>query len=155
MLLPLAKVLVGLVEAAVSFLIMFVLMIVWRYSFSVNLIALSLFLVLNIISGLGIALWLNALNLRYRDLNQFIPYLIGFAIWLTPVFYPSTLIPHEYSFLLYVNPMAGIIECYRWALLGDAFPSARYLIALVEIIIVFFSGIMIFIRLEDDMADYL
>ena len=155
MVLPLSKVIVGLVEAGVSFLIMFVLMIAYGYGFSLKLLGLILFLPLNIVAGLGIALWLNALNLRYRDLNQFIPYLVGFAIWLTPVFYPSTLIPNEYSFLLYLNPMAWIIECYRWSILDDAFPSVKYLISLAEVTIVFISGMVIFIRLEDDMADYL
>jgi len=155
MALPLAKVLVGLVEAAVSLGIMFALMLVMDYPFLPKLLVLPLFLLLNIITGLGIALWLNALNLRHRDLNQFIPYLVGFLIWLTPVFYPATLIPQEYSFFLYLNPMAGIIELYRWCILGDAFPSASYLISLAEIIAVFISGMVIFIRMEDDMADYL
>jgi len=155
MVLPLAKVLVGLVEAGVSFLILFTLMIILGYPFSVKLLALFVFLFFNIISGLGIALWLNALNLRYRDLNHFIPVLIGFLIWLTPVFYPSTLIPQEFSFLLYLNPMAGIIECYRWAILGDPFPSIKYLIAIAEVAVVFIAGVWFFIRMEDVMADYL
>lgn len=155
MALPLAKVLVGLMEAVVSLVIMFSLMAVYGYPFQIKLLALPLFLLINIITGLGLVLWLNALNLRYRDLNQFIPYLIGFMIWLTPVFYPSTLIPAAYSFLLYLNPMAGIIGLYRWCILGDAFPSPGYLIALAEITVIFLSSLVIFIRLEDDIADYL
>jgi len=155
MVLPLAKVLVGLPEVAISLVIMFVLMAVYDFPFTLRLLWVPVFVLLNIITGLGIALWLNALNLRYRDLNQFIPYFIGFVIWLTPVFYPSTLVPEEYSFFLYANPMAGIVELYRWAIMDDVFPSAKYLIALAEVLLLFISGMVIFIRMEDDMADYL
>lgn len=155
MVLPLAKAVVGLAEAIVSLVIMFALMMMWGYPFTVKLLALPLFLLANIITGLGITLWLNALNLRYRDLNQFIPVLVGFLIWLTPVFYPGTLIPSQYSFILYANPMAGVIELYRWAMLGDAFPPTGYFISVIEVIVVFISGTMTFIRAEDDMADYL
>jgi len=155
MVLPLAKVLVGLVEAGISLLIVFALMLFYDFPFTSRLFALPLLLLLNIITGLGIVLWLNALNLRYRDLNQFIPYLVGFVIWLTPVFYPSTLVPDQYSFFLYVNPMAGIVELYRWAIMSDVFPSSWYLVSLAEIMIILISGVVIFVRMEDDIADYL
>ncbi len=155
MVLPLAKVLVGLVEAAVSLVILIALMAIYDFPFTSRLLSLPLLLLLNIITGLGIVLWLNALNLRYRDLNQFIPYFVGFLIWLTPVFYPSTLVPDQYSFFLYANPMAGIVELYRWAIMSDVFPSARYLFALAEVIVIFITGMVIFIRMEDNMADYL
>ncbi|HXH20145.1 MAG TPA: ABC transporter permease, partial [Chitinophagales bacterium] len=155
MVLPLAKVLVGLLEVGVSLIIMFALMAIYDFPFTLKLLWLPGFLLLNIITGLGIALWLNALNLRYRDLNQFIPYFINFIIWLTPVFYPSTLVPDEYGFLLYANPMAGIIELYRWAIMDDVFPSAWYLIAFAEVVLIFISGVLLFIRIEDDIADYL
>jgi lipopolysaccharide transport system permease protein len=155
MVLPMAKVIVGLMEAGVSLLIVFMLMLIYDFPFTARLLTLPLLLLLNIITGLGIALWLIALNLRYRDLNQFIPYFISFVIWLTPVFYPSTLVPDQYSFFLYVNPMAGIVELYRWAIMSSDLPSVWYLVSFAESFFVFISGMVIFIRMEDDMADYL
>jgi lipopolysaccharide transport system permease protein len=102
-----------------------------------------------------ITVWLNALTIRYRDLNHLVPTVVGFMIWLTPVFYPVTLIPQRYSFLLYFNPISGIIQGCRWAILGDVFPSLLFLPSVIFSFLMLLLGSMIFIRAEADLADYI
>ena len=130
-------------------------MLVTGFPISFNLLWLPFFLLLNIITGFTIALWLNALSVRFRDLNHFVPQLIGFLIWLTPVFYPVTIVPQEYSFLLFFNPMVGIIQGYRFAILGDAFPLLQYFYSFVAVLVFLIAGLLLFIRVEDEMPDYL
>ena len=153
--LVLSKIMVGSVEFAVSVLLMLAMMLVTGFPISFNLLWLPFFLLLNIITGFTIALWLNALSVRFRDLNHFVPQLIGFLIWLTPVFYPVTIVPQEYSFLLFFNPMVGIIQGYRFAILGDAFPLLQYFYSFVAVLVFLIAGLLLFIRVEDEMPDYL
>lgn len=153
--LPIAKTLVGLVEFSISFLLMLVLMLALGYQPGWQMLLLPIFIFINLITGLTVAIWLNALNVRFRDINQFVPQLIGFLIWLTPVFYPGTLVPPEYSFVLYLNPLAGIIQGYRYCILMDAMPTWQYSIAFIGVAIAFVAGLMVFIKAEDQMADYL
>ncbi|MFQ6610988.1 MAG: ABC transporter permease, partial [Fidelibacterota bacterium] len=98
-------------------------------------------------------IWLSALTIRFRDFQHIIPYLVNFGIWLTPVFYPSTLIPDNYQFILYMNPMAGIISGFRWCLLGDMLPSSGYLIGVFLMCIVFIGGLVYFHRIEREIVD--
>jgi len=103
--------------------------------------------------GLTVAIWLNALSGRYRDLHQFVPILIGFLIWLTPVFYPTALIPKKYSFILYLNPIAAAIQGCRWAILGDTLPSIYYLPAIIFCAFIFILGFIVFIKSESHLID--
>lgn len=151
----LSKVLVGSVEFGASVLLMLFMMLLLRFPVSSNLLWLPLFLLLNIITGFTIAVWLNALSVRFRDLNHFVPQLIGFLIWLTPVFYPVTIVPRTYSFLLFLNPLVGIIQGYRFAILGDVFPQLEYFYSFGAVLIFLACGLLLFIRVEDEMPDYL
>jgi lipopolysaccharide transport system permease protein len=154
MILPLAKVLVAGVEAAVSLLIILVMMIVTGHLPSVKILALPLFLILNIGCGLAVALWMNALNIRYRDFNQIIIPLLGIGIWFTPVFFPTTIIPPQYHFLVYINPMAGIIEGFRYALLNEPFPSEWYFISIAVTMLLLLAGGWYLTKVEDQIVDY-
>ena len=154
LILPLSKVLVAGVEAFVSLLIIFSMMLYESYPVSVNLLAFPVFLLLNICTGLAIALWMNALNIRYRDLNQIVMPIINIGIWFTPVFFPTTIIPQQFHWLVYLNPMAGIIEGFRFALLGEAFPDRWYFISITFTIALFLSGIWYLIHVEDEIVDY-
>lgn len=151
----LSKILVGSVEFFVSVFLMFLMMMIVRYPVSLNLICLPFFLLLNIITGFTIAVWLNALSVRFRDLNHFVPQLIGFLIWMTPVFYPMTLVPKSYSFILFFNPLAGIVQGYRFSILGDFFPPYQYFFCFAGVVAMLIAGLLLFIRVEDEMPDYL
>jgi lipopolysaccharide transport system permease protein len=151
----LSKLLVSLVELGVSLLLLFALMLIMGQPITWRILFLPCFIGIGILSGLTIAVWLNALNIRYRDLHQFVPTLIGFMIWLTPVFYPDSLVPKSYSFILYLNPISASIQGCRWAIFGDALPSIYYLPTIFLCGVVFAAGIMVFIRSEGDLADYI
>ncbi len=155
LILPLTKVMVGFVDFAITFILLLLGLFLFGYTLSWSMLSVPLFLLLNIICGLSIAIWLSALTLRYRDFYHIIPYLVNFGIWLTPVFYPGTIIPPEYSWALYLNPMAFVIAGFRWALLGDVLPSVYYLVSLVPIFLLFLSGIIYFIRVERKIVDFL
>lgn len=152
--LPLSKVLVAMVELGASLLILGVMMMVVLHFPGVGILTLPLFVALNIMCGLAVAFWMNALNVRYRDLNQIILPLLGIAIWFTPVFFPTTIIPPQYHFLVYLNPMAGIIEGYRFALLGEPFPVWQYFPAITTIVLLALAGCWYLTRVEDEIVDH-
>lgn len=154
LLLPLSKVLVAMVETAISLLILFVLIIFENIPLGWHMLALPLFLLLNIFCGLAVAVWLNALNIYFRDLNQLVPTIMGVGVWLTPVFYPVTIIPAGYEFFLYLNPLACIIGGYRYALLNEAFPGTAYWGTMAVVIAILVLGIKYFINKESEMVDY-
>ncbi|MEZ4953327.1 MAG: ABC transporter permease [Saprospiraceae bacterium] len=153
LIMPLSKVLVGFLDFALSFILLIGLMVLSGYGLRWQIVFLPLFIILNMIAGLSVAIWLSALTIRYRDFYHIIPYLVNFSIWLTPVFYPGTLIPETYNWALYINPMAGVIAGFRWALLGDVFPSVYYLVSFAFMIILLVSGFFYFKMIEKEIAD--
>ena len=151
--LPLSKVLVGLVDLGISLVILFVLMLIKGITPGWQTLLLPVFVVMNIIVGLSVAIWLSALTVRYRDLQHIVPYIVNFGIWLTPVFFPATLIPDKFSWFLYLNPMAGIVEGYRWCIWQyDGF-SFMYFTGLALATVVLLFGVYFFKQTEDEMVD--
>lgn len=153
LILPFAKVLVGFVDFGIAFLILIILMASLGYTPTLKFVLLPIFIALNIATGLSVGIWLSALTMRYRDFHQIIPYLIGFGIFLTPVFFPSTLIPTQYQFFIYINPMAGVIEGFRWCLLNAEALSPYYLIGFIPMLILLVGGLVYFKNIEGEMAD--
>lgn len=152
LILPLYKTIVGLVEFLIWFVLYIIILIIFQQPFSFMFLLLPVGIFMNIITGLSIAIWLSALTVRYRDVFHIIPYLVGFGIFITPVFYGTTMIPSNYSFLIYLNPMAGVIAYYRWCLLDMDF-SLYYLLGLIPTFLLFFSGLFYFRKVEGIMAD--
>ena len=152
LILPLSKSLVGLVDFTIWFVFYIVILLVYNYPLSFKVVFLPLCILLNIITGLSIAIWLSALTVRYRDFYHIIPYLVGFGIFITPVFFPSAMIPDSFHFFIYINPMAGVIALIRWCLL-DIDLSVYYLIGLIPTLLLFISGVYYFRRVEGLMAD--
>ncbi len=151
--LPMSKALVSLFELMVWFSIIIVLMIFYQIPVTVNILMLPLIVVMLLVTGLSITFWVSALSIRYRDFFQIIPYIIGFGMFVTPVFYPGTMIPEEYNFFLYFNPMAGVLECLRWSITNSAVPNIRYLLGFIPVLILFISGIVYFKKIEHKIAD--
>jgi lipopolysaccharide transport system permease protein len=149
-----AKTIVGLVEFGISVILLIVLMQFTGFFASWSIIFLPLFVLLNIAVGLSIAVWLGALTIRYRDFHHIIPYLVNFGIWLTPVFYPVTLIPPKFNWIMYWNPMAATIAGFRWSLMGGALPETKYLFSLAPIAALLISGFAYFRKIEDEISDY-
>ncbi|MCW5906605.1 MAG: ABC transporter permease [Chitinophagales bacterium] len=154
LILPLSKVLTAGVETLVSLIIIFAMMLLEWFPVTWKFAMFPFFLLLNICCGLAVAFWMNALNIRYRDLSQIVMPLISIGIWFTPVFFPTTIIPQQYYFLMYLNPMAGIIEGFRFALLGEAFPNSWYFVSIGIMLFLFFTGAWYLTRVEDEIVDY-
>jgi len=153
--LPVSKTLVCLVEFAISLPILFG--ILWFYDFPLRwqMILSPLFVAMNILCALSIALWLSALTVRYRDFYHIIPYLVGFGIFVTPVFFPSTLIPEKYAFLTFFNPMSCAIEGFRWCLHGGTFDFIRYAPSILITLFLSISGLVFFKRQELNIVDFI
>ena len=149
------KIIIACVEGLVSLAILFIMMMFERLPVTTHLLLLPVFICFNIICGLAIGIWMNALNIHFRDLNQIIPTIVGIGIWLTPVFYPTTVVPPKYNFLIYMNPMAGVIKGYRFSLLGEPFPELNYWYAMLAALTILLVGIGYFIYVEDTMVDYI
>ncbi len=154
LILPLSKVLIAGLEASISLALFFVFLLLERTPISITILSLPLFILLNISCAFAIAVWMNALNIRFRDLNQIMPAIIGIAVWVTPVFYPTTIIPKGFEIFVYANPMAGVIKGYRYALLGEGFPEWQYWISIFTVIGLMLSGIWYLSRVEDKIVDF-
>ncbi|HCB01505.1 MAG TPA: phosphate ABC transporter permease, partial [Anaerolineae bacterium] len=119
LILPMSSVFAGLVDFAIAFVILVGLMFYYQFVPAWNLIwTLPLFLLLAIITALGVALWLSAINVQYRDVNQALPFLTQFWLFATPVAYSASVISEQWQILYSLNPMAGVVNGFRWALLG-------------------------------------
>lgn len=153
LLLPLTKVLTGLFEAMVSLVILLGMMAILGHPVSWRILCLPLFLLADVLLGLAAATWLAALSIRFRDIQHFGPYMVNLGIWLTPVFYPSSLVPPGYELFLYLNPATAVVEGMRWSLLGTPLPSGMYLLSAVPVILLLAGGLWYFRRIEHRIAD--
>ncbi|RJP51515.1 MAG: ABC transporter permease [Anaerolineaceae bacterium] len=150
---PIASVLPGLVDFAISFLVLMGMMIYYQIPLSLRLLSLPFFLVLAVTSALAVGLWLSALNVEYRDIRYVVPFLTLFWQYATPVAYSASLIPDRWRLLYGLNPMTGVVEGFRWALLGSGQVSGLIWVSTAIIILFFISGLAYFKRMEATFAD--
>lgn len=154
LLLPLAGILAPLVDFAISLIVLVGLMLGYSYYPHLTILWLPLFLILELMLTLGIGLWLSAINLEYRDVGVAIPFLIQLGLFASPVIYPSSFVPERFQTLYgLINPMAGIIEGFRWSILGVNPPGYLLLASAAIIIFILVSGIYYFRRRERAFAD--
>jgi lipopolysaccharide transport system permease protein len=151
---PMSAVLAGLIDFGVSFLVLIGMMFYFGVVPTVAVLTLPLLIMLAIASALAVGLWLSALNVQYRDVQYTIPFLMQFWLFLTPIAYPSSLVPEKWRILYGLNPMAGVVEGFRWALLGktNGIGSLIFVSALV-VAILLFGGLVYFRRMERTFAD--
>jgi len=152
LILPLYKSLVGMVEHLIWLAVFFGMALLMAFPLQITLLALPICILTNIIAGLSVAVWLSALTVRYRDASHIIPFVIGFGVFVTPVFYKAAMIPEAYHFLLYWNPMAGVIESYRWCLLGMPF-DIHYIYGFIPMVVLLVTGLFYFRKVEGIIAD--
>jgi lipopolysaccharide transport system permease protein len=152
--LPIGAVLAVAVDFGVAFTILLGLMLVYGVVPSIAVVALPGFLLLGFMTALGVGLWLSALNVRYRDVAYVIPFLTQFWLFVTPVVYPSSILPQQWRVLYALNPMAGVVEGFRWALLGTpGLPPVLTMMSVGVVLALFASGLFYFHRTEDEFAD--
>lgn len=154
LLIPLSSTLAVLVDFAVAFVILIGLMLYYGQALTVNVLALPFFIFSALLTAVAIGLWLSALNARYRDVGHAIPFLIQAWMYATPVAYATSLIPPQWRLLYALNPMVGVIEGFRWALLGAGeTPGPMIAISTGATLILLFTGALYFRRSERTLAD--
>jgi len=150
---PMAAVLGGLVDFAVAFVILLGMMFYYGIVPTWAIVTLPGFILLAIMTALGVGLWLSALNVQYRDVRYTINFLIQFWLFATPVAYPSSIVPARWRALYGLNPMAGVVEGFRWALLGNKPPGAMLAVSVAVVIVILVGGLYYFRRMEQQFAD--
>jgi len=153
LIMPLASIISPLVDFSVSFIILLAMMVYYGVAPTLNIVFLPLFILLALASSLGVGLWLSALNVKYRDFQYTVPFLIQIWMFGSPVVYSSSLVPVSLRVWYGLNPMAGVIEGFRWALLGTGTPSAMVLVSVGMVILLLVSGMFYFRRMEQYYAD--
>lgn len=154
LILPLSGVLSPMADFGVAFMVLAGMMVWFGISPTVGFFALPAFLVLAILTALAIGLWLSALNVRYRDVAHAVPFLVQIWMFVTPVTYPVSLVPEKWRLLYSLNPMAGVVEGFRWALLGQQSPDFLVIIASAVMMVgLLVSGLVYFRYTERTFAD--
>ena len=159
---PIASVLSGLVDFAIGSVVLIGMIIYYNHipipsaqiTPTAAIITLPFFILLALITALGVGLWLSALNVKYRDINYVIPFLTQFWLFITPIAYPSSIVPEQWRWLYALNPMTGVVEGFRWALLGvETAPGLMLAVSSTVSILTLISGMFYFRRMERTFAD--
>ena len=152
--LPLSSVLSGLVDFAIGFAVLVGVTLYYGIRPSLSDAVLPLFLLLAVATALGVGLWLSALNALYRDVKYVIPFLVQFWMFASPVAYPSSLVPAKWRWVYGLNPMAGVIDGFRWALTGRGHaPDSSLFVSVLAVLAILFGGLVFFQRMEGTVAD--
>jgi lipopolysaccharide transport system permease protein len=152
---PISAVLAGLVDFAISFVMVLILMAFYGMAPTWHIAFLPLFLILAVVTALAVSLWLSALNVLYRDVQYVIPFLVQIWMFLSPIIYPISSLPEGPLRVVFaLNPMTGVIGGFRWALLGQEFPPGEYLwISVGMVAVLLIGGLFYFKRVERVFAD--
>jgi lipopolysaccharide transport system permease protein len=151
---PISTILSGVVDFFLAFLVLVAMMFYYRVAPGTNTPWLVLFLLLALATSLGVGLWLSALNVEYRDVRYVVPFLVQFWMFATPIAYPSTLLPERWRTLYGLNPMAGVVEGFRWALLGaKTQPGPMLAVSSLAALVILVTGALYFRRMEKTFAD--
>jgi len=151
---PLSSVFAALVDFAVSFVVLLLVMAYYQYWPGWNILWLFPIVMLALLTALSVGLWLSALNVQYRDIQHMVPFLIQVWMYASPIVYPIETIPEGVWRSLYgLNPMVGVIQGFRWALLGGTPPDITMLISILVVVVLLISGLYYFRRMEKTFAD--
>jgi lipopolysaccharide transport system permease protein len=151
---PIASVLSAIVDFALAFAVLALLLIWYGVGVSLKLLWLPLFVVQAIMTALAVALWLSALNVEYRDVRYAVPFMTQFWLFATPVAYPSSLLSEPWRTIYGLNPMVGVVEGFRWALLDTgAAPGPMLVVSSLACLVLLVGGAYYFRRLERTFAD--
>jgi lipopolysaccharide transport system permease protein len=151
---PLASVFSGIVDFLLAFVVLLGMMLYYGLVPTLNVFWLPLFLLLALVTSLGVGLWFSALNVEYRDVRYVVPFITQFWLFATPIAYPSSLLPEPWRTLYGLNPMVGVVEGFRWALLGTkTAPGPIIAVSSAVALVILVSGAFYFRRMEKTFAD--
>lgn len=151
---PISSILSGVVDFGIQMLILFAMLLI----FPVNpqpaaILLLPLFMLLALVTALGVGLWLSALNVQYRDIRYIVPFLVQIWFYVTPIVYSSEQLSEPWISLYGLNPMAGVVEGFRWALIGTNPPGGMMIVSAIMAVIILITGAFYFRKMEKNFAD--
>ena len=151
---PSAAVLAGFVDVAITSVVLVGMMLFYGVTPTAALATLPLFVIFAAATALSVSLWLSALNVRYRDVRYTLPFIVQVWLFASPVVYPSSLVPEPWRLVYGLNPMVGVVDGFRWALLGDVEPPGTgLLVSVIAVVLLFAGGLLYFRRMERYFAD--
>ena len=154
LIIPLASAFSGVVDFLIAFVVLIGMMLYYGIVPTLNIFWLPLFVLLAMVTSLGVGLWLSALNVEYRDVRYIVPFITQFWLFVTPIAYPSSLLPEPWRTLYGLNPMVGVVEGFRWALLGtNTVPGPMVAVSSAAAILILVTGAFYFRRMEKAFAD--
>ena len=154
MVIPMSSVFSSVVDFAIAFVILLGMMLFYRITPTSAVWTLPLFILLALVTALGVGLWLSSLNVIYRDVGYVLPFLTQLWFYLTPIVYSATIVPEQWRILFALNPMVGVVEGFRWALLGtETAPGPVVAVSAVISVILLITGMYYFRRMERNFAD--
>jgi len=154
LILPFSAALSGLVDFSIGFAVLLIFTFAYGIKPTITILLMPLFLLLAILTVLGVGLWLSALNALYRDVRYLIPFIVQFWTLASPVYYSSAMVPERYRWFYGLNPMAGVIDGFRWSLTGTGHaPTATLVASTAMVCVALFGGLIFFNRMEGSIAD--
>lgn len=151
---PISSVIAGLLDFGLSLLVLLTMLVLYRIPLTARLLMLPLLVVLALLSAIAVGLWLAALNVQYRDVRYTLPFLTQFWMYATPIAYSITLIPERWRIIYSLNPMVGVVEGFRWAILGSSYSVGPViLVSSAVVLALLLGGLVYFKRMEDSFAD--
>jgi lipopolysaccharide transport system permease protein len=152
--LPASSILSGLVDFGISFVVLLGMLFFYRITMTWRVLLLPAFILLATVTAMAVGMWLSALNVRYRDFRHVTPFLIQIWLYATPIAYSRTLIPAQWQLLYSLNPMTGVVDGFRWALLGRALEiGPLFYVSVAMVVVLFLGGLIYFQRMEQTFAD--
>lgn len=153
LIIPISGVLSPLVDFCIASIILIIMMAYYGIIPTLNFLCIPLFILLAIITALAIGLWISALNVKYRDFQYTLSFILQLGLYASPIAYPISIIPEQYRLIYALNPMVGVIEGFRWALLGVKLPITEICISIGVVIIILIGGLFYFKKTEQYFAD--
>ena len=151
---PLSSVLAALVDFVISLVLLFITMAIYKIPLTWSVLWVIPLTILTVLAALAVGLWLSALNVQYRDVQQMVPFLIQIWMYATPIVYPITTIPEgTFRYIYSLNPMVGVVQGFRWAFFGGSPPDMTLLISSLAVLVLLVSGLFFFRRMEKTFAD--
>ncbi len=154
LIIPLASVFSGIVDFLLAFVVLIAMMLYYGMAPTLNVLWLPMFLLLALVTSLGVGLWLSALNVKYRDVRYIVPFITQFWLFVTPIAYPSSLLHQPWRTIYGLIPMVGVVEGFRWALLGtNTAPGPIIAVSSAAALLILITGAFYFRRMEKTFAD--
>jgi lipopolysaccharide transport system permease protein len=150
---PLAAILPGLIDLVISIIAVGVFMIIFHVTPGLPIVLLPVWIITLIAATCGVAIWLSAVNARYRDVRNALGYVLQIGLFATPVVYPSSLVHGSLRIALYMNPIAGVVDGFRWSLIGAPWAGSYVFVSLASALVVLTSGVLYFAHVERRLAD--